>query len=146
MLVYDYDPHDPSWRVIGQGDGRHEAEGIAWREKIFRALPVYPPGATYGDLTERFNADKRKWLGALTKMVDEGVVDTSGDGVKGDPKRFWRGNSDSVQGSRPRAQTERDGNGSGAAIPIPSAPVGVREWNSKPERQWFAFRPGCRTG
>jgi len=130
LLVVDYDPGTGSWCVVGEGEGRGDAASVSWRDRVIKALPAREPGATYPDLEGALGADKRKWAPTLSVLVADRLVATAGEGVRGDPKRFWRAIAESVPSFRPEAGTETDGNVTDDSIRIPSPPYRGTESNT----------------
>ena len=127
MMVVDYDPHTNSWQVIGEGEGRADSGSVSWRSRILTALPNEPPGVTAEELAGALGEDKRKWFPELTALLEDGPVDRIGEGVRGDPKRYWRiPSQDSVQD----AGTETDRNGAMALSVFRPSPVGRTEYKS----------------
>jgi hypothetical protein len=126
VLVYDHDPRERSWRVVGETVSRAESQSVSWHERILNALPNASPGATYDDIQGRVGTDKRKWFPTLTKLRERGEVCQSGKGHKGDPFRYWRAPKNSVPAFRTDAGTETDGISQEDPISIPSYPVGGR--------------------
>jgi hypothetical protein len=106
MLLVDRDAASSSWRVLGEGGERGEAESLAWRDRLLRGLPEQEPGATHDDLEELLGADRRKWRSALEELRAEGVVTRSGEGKKGRPFRYRRRAEEFRPEFRPRAWTE----------------------------------------
>ena len=106
VLVFEHDPREGSWRVVGEGDGRHEAGGIAWRERILSALPDSGPGSTLDELGELLGADRRKWGATLSTLLEAELVTRSGEGKKGDPYLHLKAPANSVPKCRPAAGTE----------------------------------------
>ena len=127
VVVFDHDPAEGSWRVIGQGDVRKDSKAIAWRERLANALPDTEPGATYDDLAAMLQRQKRDWLSTLNNLHDEGLVRQDGRGVKGDPKRFWRATADSVPGFHSERRPEPAAKSGEGVSRFHSTPVGGME-------------------
>jgi AAA domain len=87
VLVVDHDPHERSWRVIGEAGDRSTASEFGVRERIRDALPSEEPGTTENELAELLELDGRKVSGPLRKLLDDGVM-RAGEGRKGDPYRY----------------------------------------------------------
>lgn len=126
LLLIDYDPREGSWRVVGEGEGREDAAGLSWRERILSALPGAEPGATYADLELTVGTQKNKFLVALNALVAEGLVSAVGQGRKGDPRRFWR-TPDSVTEFHSQAVMETREQPSAAVSIFHSTPIGGME-------------------
>jgi hypothetical protein len=90
VLVIDRDPATGAYRVIGEGEDRADATGLAWRRRLLEALPfedTLEEWPSYKEL-ERQLGVKSKWLGALQRLRGEGAVRRTGPGVSGHPYRF----------------------------------------------------------
>jgi hypothetical protein len=57
VLVVEHDPRTVSWRVLGEADGRGDAAGVGWRDRLLHALPEEEPGVTYEDIAGLLDAD-----------------------------------------------------------------------------------------
>jgi len=122
MLLIDRNQAAGSWRVVGQGDARADAGQLAWQDRLLRVLPDGEPGLTFDELAESLQVDKRKWHGALSKLVGGGDVRVAGEGKKGSPKRFWKASANADPRFRPPVRTEKDDNASDELSPFPSVP------------------------
>jgi hypothetical protein len=126
VLVCDHDTAGRSWRVVGYGESREAAAGVAWEARLLDVLPGEPPGAGYTDL-ERLIGSKKKWLAALNELVQDGRVIRAGGGVKGDPFRHWRAASDSVPRFHSEAGTKTSRGIHADAFRFHSLPAGEME-------------------
>ncbi len=124
-LVVDRDPATCAWRVIGEADGRSDAERVSWREKLLGALPATEPGATREDIERLLGADCRKWRGDLGALAKDGSVLVTGAGKKGNPERFRTAPADSAPEFRPEPGAECGEPGLDLFRPLPPVvPVG----------------------
>jgi hypothetical protein len=86
-LVIDHDPTSGGWRAIGEGTERGEGRKIANRAIV---LAVLERGDELKrkELEEATALDWRQLSEALKDLEEEGTIDRSGKGVRGDPHRF----------------------------------------------------------
>jgi hypothetical protein len=75
------------WRVVGEADTRQGAAALGMRGRVLAALPLGEP-VTETELCELVGTDKRKTGPPLRELVDEGLVERSGAGKRGDPYRY----------------------------------------------------------
>lgn len=113
VLLADRDPASGAWRVIGEAAGRFEAAGLGARERILQGLPEGGDGTTEGELAQVLGLDPRKIGKPLRELVDDGLIDRSGGGRRGDPYRYTRAADDSPPDSPP---------GEGRNAPMDSPP------------------------
>jgi len=108
-LVVEYRRTTREWLAVGTAEDRRDAGRLAARERLVQVLPETGEGMTLDDLAAVLGQDRRKWSTELHRLVDDGRVSRSGEGVRGDPYRHLRIPSpDSV----PDRGTETDGNAS----------------------------------
>jgi hypothetical protein len=88
VLVAERDPATGVWRVVGEAADRAATVELGYRERILRALPKEPPGATEAELVDLVALDKRKLSGPLRELLEAGLAERTGEGVKGDPYRY----------------------------------------------------------
>jgi hypothetical protein len=101
VLVVDRDASSGAWRVIGAVAGRGEAEALAARERILRAVPTDEPGATETDLVAVLGIDGRKVSGPLRELVAEGLVKRTGEGKPYRPYLYLRDAADNSPPNSP---------------------------------------------
>jgi hypothetical protein len=101
VLVFDRD-EPGAWRVIGQAEDRKGSGQPGWRDRLLAALSE-SRGTTLDELADVLGADRRKWHGALSALIDDKLVQRTGTGARNDPYRHRLV-------SVPEPGTERDGN------------------------------------
>lgn len=85
LLVYDYQPSDASWRVVGEADGRAAAGSLSHRDRLLSVTPTASPGITEKELAALIDVDPRKVSGPLRELLADQLIVRDGGGVKGDP-------------------------------------------------------------
>jgi hypothetical protein len=85
-LVVNHDAATRAWSVVGEGE-RGDARSITDRRAILAALDD-GEAVTRAELEHVVCAPQRQWNKELQTLIDEGRVQRSGAGKKGDPYRF----------------------------------------------------------
>jgi hypothetical protein len=91
-LVVELSEDGLSYKLLGD---RQDATKQARRATVSGLLPTEPPGITSGEIleawTEGLKPSPRTLQTDLKEMVEAGEVIRTGEGVKGRPFRFWKG-------------------------------------------------------
>ena len=92
VLVVDYHREDSSWQVIGEAEDRSASTRFGARERLLSVL-AGSSGFTEGELADELGLDKRKVAGPLRELRQEGLIERTGEGKKGDPFVYFPGAS-----------------------------------------------------
>lgn len=99
VLVIEHDRADGEWTVIGEGTDRGDVRDISNRSRLIAALS-FDVERTRAELEELTGSPSREWHSTLEQLIEDGVVDRSGAGKKGDPYLYKKLRTNAAQNLR----------------------------------------------
>jgi hypothetical protein len=94
VLLIDHNLVNGSWSVAGESSERADKRKMADRQALLRACDE---ALTRTELESALGSPALQWKGTLDTLVNEGLIEQTGEGVRGDPYRWKKVCTDSVQ-------------------------------------------------